>query len=34
MGFPLCQPLSGLGLTDAFDPVKADFTGMTPRCPQ
>ena len=31
--FPLCQPLSGLGLTDAFDPAKADFTGMTPNRP-
>jgi len=30
---PLIQPMRGLGVTDAFDPVKADFTGMTPRRP-
>jgi serpin B len=30
---PLIQPLRGLGLTDAFDPAKADFTGMSPRRP-
>ena len=30
---PLIQPLSAMGMTDAFDPVKADFTGMTPRRP-
>jgi serpin B len=31
--FPLIQPLSGLGMPDAFDPAKADFTGMTRRRP-
>jgi len=30
---PLIPALSALGLTDAFDPAKADFTGMTPRRP-
>jgi serpin B len=30
---PLGQPLSGLGMPDAFAPTKADFTGMTPRRP-
>jgi serpin B len=30
---PLIQPLSELGLTDAFDPAKADFTGMSTRQP-
>ncbi len=30
---PLIQPLTKLGLTDAFDPAKADFTGMTSRRP-
>jgi serpin B len=29
----LVQPLSRMGMTDAFNPVKADFTGMTPRRP-
>ena len=31
--FPLVQPLRALGLTDAFDPVKADFAGMTAHRP-
>ena len=30
---PLIRPLRELGLTDAFDPVKADFTGMAQRRP-
>jgi serpin B len=30
---PLIRPLRAMGLTDAFDPAKADFTGMTPRRP-
>jgi serpin B len=30
---PLIEPLRSLGLTDAFVPAKADFTGMTPRRP-
>lgn len=30
---PLSQPLSGLGMPDAFDRAKADFTGMTPQRP-
>jgi serpin B len=29
----LSQPLAGLGMPDAFDPARADFTGMTPRRP-
>jgi serine protease inhibitor len=30
---PLIQPMRGLGVTDAFDPVKADFTGMSTNRP-
>jgi serpin B len=30
---PLIEPLRGLGLIDAFDPAKADFTGMSTRQP-
>jgi len=30
---PLSQPLSVLGMPDAFDRAKADFTGMTPKRP-
>ena len=29
--FGLADPLAALGMTDAFDPDKADFSGMTER---
>ena len=31
--FSLVQPLCAMGMTDAFDRSKADFTGMTPQRP-